>query len=346
MVNKTEGKRLIRKKSQKIKKPKKNIDYRKTLPDKSLEEIIDSYRRLIYDRAKKHLREGVELEDLVSEGIQGVIEAYNHYKDPNRKIPSYTFHQACLYKLQKIFYYCLQNASPLKTPVYVRRGCMHVGQIFKILRDQNVAEELFERPGPATENEIIDFIYDPSQRMPTLDEINKGESEYTIEDIKGFINKPENDQYFDQILDGVLHHRNGNRHGFVKGSLTNKGKLLHIKNKLYFSACQNQMKYERVIELILSARVIMLGLESGMEKPSESDLDVEITKRRVISRGKELVGDLHLNMFVDSVLNGLTYGDISKKYGIPKTEISEIIGNTLNILKNDEIFIQLYKELN
>lgn len=325
----------------------KKHKYLDTVPDEPIEKIIEGYERLIYIHSMRHVRDGVELEDLIEEGRRGVVEAYQLYTNPRpeQKLPNYSFHQSCLYKLRSnIFYYCLNNASPLKTPIYVQRGCMHVGQIFKILSNQHAAEELFGREGPATEQEIKEFLYDETNRLPTAEDIKKGKARYTIDEIKSMIVRKEDDKYFDQILDGVLHHRNGSRHSFVKNSLTDKGKVLHIKNKLYFCAEQNQMKYKRVIDLILSARVLVSDLDSGFQKPSSFNIELEIARRQIIQRGRELVGEYRFNIFVDSVLHDLTYGKIAEKYGIKKSKVSDIINQCLNILRSDETFQQLYKE--
>ena len=338
----------------KKKSTKKKVDYRKTVPDEPLEEIIESYERLIFVQSTKHLRERVELEDLMSEGRQGIIEAYNLYTDPTSKVPDYSFHQAVMYRLTRIFYYCLNNASPLKTPIYVQRGCMHIGQIFKILNNQNAAEELFCREGPATDEEITGFIYDEDDRMPTFEELKAGRLiykdhtsplRYTLEDVKKMIVREESDEYFDQILDGILHHRNGNRHTFVKNNLTDKGKVLHIKNKLHFCAKQNQMKYERVIELILSARVMVHEIDEAFQQDSGFDIEKELSKKQVIERGMEVVGKEDFSIFVDSALNDMTYGRIAEKYGIKKSKVSDIISQAMAKLRKDEIFQQLYQEM-
>lgn len=323
------------------------VDYRKTVPDEPLEKIIESYERLIYVQASKHLRDRVELEDLMSEGRQGIIEAYRLFTEPDLadKVPNYTFHQAVMYRLTKIFYYCLNNASPLKTPIYIQRGCMHIGQIFKILSNQNAAEEVLGVTEQPTDTDITEFIYDEEDRFPTKDELVAGESRYTLKQIKNMIVRDESDPYFEQILDGILHHRNGNRHTFVKNNLSDKGKVLHIKNKLYFCAKQNKMKYGRLIDLILSARVLIHDLDSGLQKPSTFNLDTEVSRRRVIERGKELVGEHNFNIVLDATLNDLTYGKISEKYGIKKSKVSDIINQCVAVLRNDPIYQQLYEEL-
>ena len=326
---------------------KKKNPYLNSVPDAPIEEIIEGYARLIYIHSLKHVREGVEIEDLISEGKRGIIEAYQLYTNPRpeQKIPNYNFHQSCLYKLRSnIFYYCLNNASPLKTPVYIQRGCMHVGQIFKILSNQHAAEELFGREGSASEQEIIDFIYDQTNRLPTLVELDNGESRYSLKEIKAMIVRTEDDKYFEQILDGVLHHRNGSRHSFVKNNLNDKGKVLHIKNKLYFCALQNQMKYKSVIDYILSARVLVHDIDSGVQRPSKLNLDREVTKRRIIEKGVDLVGEYNFTIFMDSVMYDLTYGKIAEKYGIKKSKVSDIINHCMSILRNDKVFQQYYEE--
>ena len=328
--------------------PKKKItNYRDTVPDASLEQIIASYERLVYVQARKHVRERVELEDLMAEGRQGIIEAYRLFTDPELidKVPEYTFHQAVMYRITRIFYYCLNNASPLKTPIYIQRGCMHVGQIFKILNNQNAAEDVLGKKGQATDWDIIQFIYDEVDRLPCENEIGKKGTKYTLKEVKSMIIKPEEDPYFKQILDGVLHHRNGNRHTFVKNNLTDRGKVLHIKNKLYFCAKQNKMKYSRLIDLILSARVLLHELDSGLQKPSDSDLDKELTRKQVLVRGKELLGEKNFNIFIDSTINNFTYSKIADKYQLKKSKVSDVVNECLSTMRHDPLLQQLYKDL-
>jgi predicted DNA-binding protein YlxM (UPF0122 family) len=217
--------------------------------------------------------------------------------------------------------------------------------MFKFLGNQNTAEDLFGRPGPATEQEIIDFIYDEEDRFPTMDEVEDGTSKYTVEEIKEMIVRDETDDYFDQILDGVLHHRNGNRHPFVKTNLSDKGKVLHIKNKLYFCAQQNQMKYRRVIDLILSARVLVHDIDDSFQKASDYDADKELARKTVLDKGKELVGEEQFNIFIDRVLYDMNYGKIAEKYGIKKSKVSDIINDCLAKLRNSEVLQELYQEL-
>lgn len=330
---------MARKKTTKTTKNDPPADTKEALLRRNLEDILEEYQRLIFMLATQHVREGsVELEDLIEEGRLGVIEAYKLYTDPkpNQKVPSYSFRQRCLYNIRaRIFYYCLDNVSPFKTPAYIQRGCMHVGQVYKILGNQNVAEELFARPGPATEQEILDFLYDDTERIPN----------YPLHEIEQMITKDKSDKHFKEILDGVLHHRNGSRHAVVKSSLTDIGKLLHIKEKLYFCAQQNSMKYKRVIDLILQARVIVQDIDSGIQKSSSHNTEKEVMKRELMHRGRDILGEQYFDIFCDSVLRDMPYGEIAEKYELKKSKVSDIVNKCIAILRKDEVFQEFYKDL-
>lgn len=302
------------------------------------EEILKAYNRLIWVHAANHIREGVELEDLLSEGQRGICEAIKEFNDPTRKKPNYNFHQACLYKIRSsIFQYCLRNASLIKTPYYIQRGCMHLGQIFKLMSSQPVAEALLNKKGPATEQDIIDFIYNEKERLPLK----------PLKFIKAQITKdPKYKAEFKQILNGILHHETGSRHSYVKNNLTDVGKVLHIKEKLFYSSNSNNMNYKRVIELILSARQSKIELNINTYSPQYNDLEATIGNKQLIDYGEKVCGKLEFTIFINNKVLDKSYDELAKEYSLKKLEILTIIRECTDKLRKDKVFQDIFNGLN
>lgn len=301
------------------------------------EDIVAAYSRLIWVCACNHVREGVEIEDLVAEGQAGVCEAIVDYAKKKKR--TYNFQQFCLYKIRtSIFQYCLRNANQMKTPYYIQRGCMHVGQIFKLMSNHSVAEKILGKKGPATEQEIIAFIHNDKERLPLK----------SMKFIKKQITKDPKTDEFKQILSGVLNHELGSRHSYVKNNLTDVGKILHIKEKLWYTASSNHMNYNRIIDLILSARRSKVEFTPSIPSIYNSyshRLDSEILKKELIAHGKKVCGELEFNVFIQNKLYDKNYEEVSKLLNIKKSEVVEIIKQCLKILRKDELFQQMFNEM-
>lgn len=296
--------------------------------------ILEAYQRLIFVYANNHVREDVELEDLIAEGQKGICEAIKEANDPNRKAKNYNFNQSCLYKLRTAVYqYCLRNASQIKTPYYIQRGCMHVAQIFKLMTNQSTAEAVLGRTGPATEEEIVDFLYKEDERLPLK----------PLSFIKAQIIKEESRPEFKQILSGILKHELGSRHGYIKKNLTDVGKILHIKEKIWYTSSTNNMDYARVIDLILSARHSKTELNLAIYSPQYSDVEETAVRNELIERGRNLCGKEYFDIFLENKIMDKSYEEISKKYKIKKSTIVDVVKYCIKILKNDEEFVEAFK---
>ena len=307
-----------------------------TLTHKSpIEEIFSAFSNIIKMQAAGHVRtkDGVDLEDLISEGKTGVMKAIYNYE---RKKKKYTFVQYCLYEIRAaISQYCLGNASPIKTPYYIQRGCMHVGQIFMLMQNQSVAEHLLNRRGPASEQEIIDFIYNPDERLP------KKKKTY----IKAQINKKLSKEEQDQVYRGVMNHEQGSRHSFVKKNLSDPGKILHIKQKIWYTATSNNMQYERVIELVMLARRTRADLDPMMLGQSVGKTENKVLTKQLFERGAQICGDDNFKIFLENKFYDNSYDAISTKYGIKKNTVTDIVKRCIRLLRKDEVFIKMFEEM-
>lgn len=295
--------------------------------------ILEAYSRLISVYASNHIRDGVELDDLISEGKRGVCEAIKEFNDPTRKRPSYNFNQACLYKIRScIFQYCLRNASLIKTPYYIQRGQMHCGQLFKLMSNNTVASALIKKKGDIGEQDIIDFIYDEKERLPLK----------SLSFIKRNITKKVSKQEFDQILSGILNHELGSRHSYIKNNLTDVGKCLHIKEKLWYTATCNNMDYSRVIDLILIARQSKVELNPNLYTAPIEKIENIVFRGQLAAEGERLCGKQRFDIFIKNKVMDKNYDDIAKEYGLKKSEVVDIIKQCKNILQNAQFFKELH----
>ena len=310
--------------------------------DSEVEEILAAYQRIVFVHAKRHLPPanrpgGMELEDLISQGNLGLCDAIDQYRNPDRKTPKYSFHMACLYKIRdNIYNYCIGNANQLGTPRYIQRGLMHVAQIFQLMQNQLVAEQILKRPGPATTQEIVEFIYDEDERLPLKSKTF----------IKRQINRKVSKKEFEQIYTGVMVHKRGSQHSYVKNNLSDVGKILHIKEKIWYTFKSNNMKYKRGIELILSARRSQTPLEDSYHAPVKKEtVESKVAQRELYGRGVELCGEQEFKIVFDNICLGLAYDEIAEKHNLTKANVTDIIKKSLRALRQDEVFIEYYKSM-
>ena len=315
-------------------KSEKQLD---TITHKSDPELIlKAYERLVYIYAKGHVREKVELEDLMAEARAGICEAIKDFNNPETPKRSYTFNQACLYKIREAVYqYCLRNANQIKTPYYIQRGCMHVGQIFKFMQNQSVAEEILKREGPCTEQEIINFIYNEKERLP-----NKSKKY-----IKAQINKKVSKAEFEQIYQGIINHQLGSRHSYIKNNLSDSGKILHIKEKIWYSATSNNMKYARVIDLIMEARQSQTSLDPTMYGYGSEKIEKTVFTKEIFEYGKKICGDRSFSILIDNKCYDMNYEEISSKYGVKKNSVTDIIKGCIRQLQKDQLFQNWFNDM-
>ena len=300
------------------------------------EDIIKAYERIIWVTAKKHLRQGTDLEDLLSQGKLGVCEAIIRYQNPEKR-PKYKFHMLCLYNIRNsIFKYCIGNVNQLKTPVYIQRELMHVAQIFQLMNNQSVAEKILGRPGPSTENEVITFLYDEDERLPLKSKTF----------IKKQINKKVSSTEFDQIYGGIVTHELGSRHSYVKNNLTDIGKILHIKEKIWYTFKSNNMKYERGMKLILSARVSQDTLDAAVHTPIPGEkIEQKVARRQLLKHGEKVCGEENFKILLENKCLDMNYDEIATKYKLRKSTVTEIIKKSIKILQKDPIFKEYFEEL-
>ncbi len=115
-------------------------------PEKhSVEEIMSSYFREILFLARKYTRATVEYEDLVVEGLIGLLDAIRRWDPSRSKGKANAFHNLAIVRIKSnMFEYFLSNNSSYKVPAYMARAMTLVDQIYKLIDAQ-------EYPGSSSE---------------------------------------------------------------------------------------------------------------------------------------------------------------------------------------------------
>jgi RNA polymerase sigma factor (sigma-70 family) len=87
-----------------------------------VEEILSSYFLLIVWLARRYVRPMVELEDIVDEGVIGLLDAIRRF-DPARATGKNAFHNLAIIRIKHyMFEYLLRNSSTYHVPTYMARA--------------------------------------------------------------------------------------------------------------------------------------------------------------------------------------------------------------------------------
>ncbi len=98
-----------------------------------VEEIVGSYFLLIVWLARRYVRPMVELEDVVDEGVIGLLDAIKRF-DPERATAKNAFHNLAIVRIKGyMFEYLLQNSSTYHIPTYMARAMSLVDRARNIL---------------------------------------------------------------------------------------------------------------------------------------------------------------------------------------------------------------------
>lgn len=298
-----------------------------------LEIILKAFDNICQTHARKHTAPGVDYEDLYCEARLGVVEVVDFWMSGKKK--KYPFKQHCLYKIREVTYqYCLNNRTEISTPFYIQRGCQHVAQILKILKNAPTSLELIGSENPS-ESEIETFLLDENERLPLKSD----------EFIRNQINPNLTPAQFIQVYENVTQHKRGSGHSFAKKNLTDVGKVLHLKQKIWYNATSNNMKFSRVIGLILSAQDSKTSCDAGFYGTDTRGPDKELVMLKVLERGSEICGKECFDIFTASKFSRKKYEDIENETGKSKKEISFIVRDCLKKLQQDPLLKQYYEEL-
>lgn len=99
-----------------------------------VDEIIGSYFREIMWLAHRYVRPSVEFEDIVVEGLMGLLDAITRYDVKKSKGNKRAFHNLAVVRIKSMmFEYLLSNSSVYKIPNYMARAITLVNQTRVIL---------------------------------------------------------------------------------------------------------------------------------------------------------------------------------------------------------------------
>jgi len=121
----------------------------------SVEDIMKSYFREIIFLAKKFVRPTVEIEDLVTEGIIGLLDAIKRF-DPSRSSTPKAFHNLAVLRIKSQMYeYYLSNNSSYHIPHYMARLISLVEQIRALLASVEYTGNPEEELRSSSESEAL-----------------------------------------------------------------------------------------------------------------------------------------------------------------------------------------------
>jgi RNA polymerase sigma factor (sigma-70 family) len=143
----------------------------------TVDEIMSSYFREILFLARKYTRPTVEYEDLVVEGLMGLLDAMQRW-DPERagNNPK-AFHNLAIVRIKSnMFEYFLSNNSLYTVPSYMARALTLVDQIRNTIRareyDGDPDEDLRSYKAPnfetASPKEIVERVRILKEKVQTL----------------------------------------------------------------------------------------------------------------------------------------------------------------------------------
>lgn len=99
---------------------------KENIPENWLEQYTEQIRKM----AHKYCRARVEYEDLVQEGLIGLLKAVEDY-NPER---SSDFRTYAITRIKgKMYEYCIGNNSPIYIPIHVSKAASYVNQIDRLL---------------------------------------------------------------------------------------------------------------------------------------------------------------------------------------------------------------------
>lgn len=104
------------------------------------EDILKSYFQLILFLAARYTRPAVDYEDLVVEGIMGLLDAIERFDIDKAKGNPRAFHNLAIVRIKSyMFEYFLQNNTQMQVPNYLARAMNLLEQIRNIVRSQEYA---------------------------------------------------------------------------------------------------------------------------------------------------------------------------------------------------------------
>lgn len=145
--------------------------------DFSREDILKSYFQLILFLAARYTRPTVDYEDLVVEGIMGLLDAINRFDIDKANNNPRAFHNLAIVRIKSyMFEYFLSNSTSCSVPNYLARGMNLLEQVRNIVRSQEFVGDYeqailnFEAPEfeAAVPNEVREKLVRVKEKLRNL----------------------------------------------------------------------------------------------------------------------------------------------------------------------------------
>jgi len=102
----------------------------------SKEDILKSYYREIVLMANKYTRPNIDRVDLVSAGIEGLLDAIERWNPKKAKGNPKNFHNLAIVRIKNYMYnHFLENGGRYKIPSYMARGLNYLSQVRRVIDD-------------------------------------------------------------------------------------------------------------------------------------------------------------------------------------------------------------------
>lgn len=175
------------------------------------DEIIGSFFREIMWLARRYTRPTVEFEDLVIEGIMGLLDAIKRFDPEKAKGKKRAFHNLAIVRIKSgMFEYLLTNSNLYTIPVYMSRAVSLVGQIRRGLQsvtyEGDPQEDLIRLEGPFVEQGFPkDLLEEVTELKGKLARVAEG-AKKSYEDMVEVVLKVERDiedyEHLEEEMDG------------------------------------------------------------------------------------------------------------------------------------------------
>ena len=255
--------------------------------DHTTDEIMASYFREILFLARKYTRPAIEYEDLVVEGLMGLLDAIRRWDPDKAGNNPKAFHNLAIVRIKSnMFEYFLANNSLYTVPNYMARALTLVDQIRSLLRsreyDGNPDEDLRNYEAPDFEasspQEVTTRVRDLKEKIQTLAKNSDRSYREVIEnvlkverDIEDFENgetsevTPEQETVQRDFLGKFLNNLKPDARGVI--SLRLEGKTLEeVGAKMGFTRERARQIEEAAITHLHGTRMYKQSMEEDVEE--------------------------------------------------------------------------------
>jgi len=221
--------------------------------DFEIDEILKSYFREILFLAGRYTRPTVDYEDLVVEGLMGLLDAVERFDITKAKGNPRAFHNLAVVRIKSyMFEFFLNNNTQYSIPNYMSRAINLVEQVRNVIRAQsytgnseevllNFECEKFEKAIPETSAKKLRSVKTKLQRLADNSDktyetmvlavlkVERDIANYETEERSGLADSPEEIAGEKEFMEKFLNNLNPNARGVIEKIL--QGKTLEESGK-------------------------------------------------------------------------------------------------------------------